>query len=214
MQGSQDIGVIIGQFWNGVDTRPENAKSGLDMDGNLYVGDWSSDDYSAGSTDDADNDRRFWKSRSGHVIGFDDTDGSETIQVWDSKGNLSLIFDSPNDRIILSNNVGDIHIRAKNDLFLEAGNNMKVKVAMDYDTEAGMSTSWKAGMDISSEADMNSEHKAGMNFDIKAGMGFKAKADMTAKIEGGMTFEAKGGMSGKLEGGMMATLKGAMVMIN
>jgi len=214
MLGSQDIGVIIGQFWNGVDIPPKEALSDMPGPGSLWSGKWSSDDFAAGSSDDADNDRRFWKSRSGHLFVFDDTDGEETVQIWDGSHTLALVFDTSNERIILSNSKGDIHIRTKNDLFLEAGNDMKVKVGNNYETEAAMDTKWKAGMDHTFEAGMSAEHKTGMNFEIDAGLNFDVKAGLSASIEGSLTFEAKGGISAELKGGAMAVIKGGLVTIN
>ncbi len=214
MLGSQDIGVIIGQFWNGVDIPPAEAIGGMPKPADLWAGQWSKDKFTAGSTDDADNDRRFWRSRSGHLLAFDDTKGSETVHLWDKSHKLALVFDTANSAIFLSNSGGDIHVRAKNDLYLEAGNNMKVKIAKDLQLEAGMNTKWKAGMDHTFEAGMNAKHKAGMNYEIEAGMNFKAKASLAAKIEGSLTFDAKGGLSAKLEGGAMAAVKGGIVTIN
>ncbi len=214
MNGSQDIGVIMGQFWNGEDILPEEAKGGLDARGSLWSGKWSSDDYAKGSSDDADNDRRFWRSRSGHIIGFDDTSGKETVQVWDKSGALSLIFDSKDKRIILSNSSGDLHIRTAKNLFFEAGMDAKFKVGQNYEFEAGMDTSFKAGMNHTFEAGMDAKFKAGMNYEIEASMNYKAKGGMQASVEGGMTFSAKGGMQAELKGGAMATVKGGMVMIN
>jgi len=215
MNGTQDIGVIVGQFWNGKDVPPKEAIGGLDsVSRTMWKGKWSKDGYAAGSSDDADNDRRFWRSRSGHIIGFDDTKGKETVQVWDKSGQLGLIMDSKDGRIILSNNKGDIHIRTAKNLFFEAGMDAKFKVGKNYEFEAGMNTKFKAGMNHEFKAGMNAKHDAGMNYDIKAGLGFKAKAGLTAKIEGGLTFNAKGGLQAEMKGGLMAVVKGAFVMIN
>lgn len=215
MNGSQDIGVIVGQFWNGKDVPPVEAKGGLDSKSRtINKGKWSKDVYAAGSSDDADNDRRFWRSRSGHIIGFDDTSGKETIQVWDQTGQLALIMDSKDGRIILSNNKGDIHIRTAKNLFFEAGMDAKFKVGKNYEFEAGMNTKVKTGMNYEFEAGMNAKHKAGMNYDVEAGLNYKAKGGLTAKIEGGLSFNAKGGMQAELKSGLLTTVKGSFVMIN
>lgn len=215
MNGSQDIGVIIGQFWNGKDVPPAEAIGNLDSQKRtLYKGKWSKDAYADGSGDDADNDRRFWLSRSGHIIGFDDTSGSETVQIWDKTGQMAIIMDSADKRLIIANNGGDLHIRTAKDLFFEAGMNAKFKVGQDYEFEAGMNTKFKAGMDHKFEAGMNAKFKAGMNYEIEAGMNYKAKAGMAAKIEGGLQFGAKGGLTAELKGGLQATVKAAFVMIN
>ncbi|MFK7929161.1 MAG: phage baseplate assembly protein V, partial [Myxococcota bacterium] len=215
INGSQDIGVIVGQFWNGVDKPPKEAVNGLaSQSRNLWKGDWSKDEFKEGSSDDADNDRRFWRSRSGHIFGFDDTAGEETVQMWDKSGELALIFDTADSRIILSNNKGDIHIRAKKDLYLEAGKNAKFKVGKDYTFEAGMNGKVKYGQNYTFEAGMDAKHKAGMNYEMKAGIDFKGKGGVNATIEGGVAFTGKGGISGDLKGGVSASVKAAIVQIN
>ncbi|MFT7520307.1 MAG: hypothetical protein ACI9MC_002452, partial [Kiritimatiellia bacterium] len=161
------------------------------------------------------NDRRFWRSRSGHLIVMDDSDGKESVQVWDKAHNLALIFDTAEERIVLCNSKGDLHIRAKNDLYLEAGNDMKVKVGNNYDTEIKVTSTWIAGQDMETEAKKGkSSHKSKMDYKVDAGMNFDVKAKMDAKIEGSMNFVGKGGIDAKLEGGATATVKGAMVNIN
>lgn len=214
MQGSHDVGVIIGQFWNGVDIPPQECKDGLPGSGAMHTGSISTDTFADGSTDLSSNDRRFWKSRSGHLFVFDDTSGSETVQIWDKSHNLSFVFDSAANRIVLANKAGDIHIRCQNDLYLEAGMNIKWKAGQNIEGESGMDTTHKAGMNYTMESGMDSSMKAGMNFNIEASMNFNAKANMQATVEGSMTFTGKGGMQATLEGGAMTTVKGAIVMIN
>lgn len=214
MMGSQDIGVIIGQFWNGQDKPPTEARDGMPGSGELPTLEWSSDTFEDGSTDDEDNDRRFWRSRSGHLFVFDDTDGSETVQIWDQTHKLSLVFDSANERILLCSNGGDVHIRAGNDLYLEAGNDLKIFSGNDTDVKIDNNSTWEVAMDHTLEAGMNIGYEAGMNFSIEAGMNFEAKADLNATVEGSVGFVGKGGASAKVEGGMSTIVKGGTVMIN
>lgn len=215
LNGSQNIGVILGQFWNGVDKPPKEAVNGLaSQSRNLWVGSWSTDEFQQGSSDHQANDRRFWRSRSGHLFGFDDTDGQETIQMWDKTGDLALIFDSKDGRIILANNKGDIHIRAKKDLYLEAGKNAKFKVGENYDFEAGKEGKIKYGMDFSFEAGMNAKHKAGMAYEMKAGTDLKGEGGTNAEIKGGIGFTGQGGMTADLKSGGATGVQGAIVKIN
>ena len=141
IQGSQDVGVIIGQFWNGVDTPPTECKDGLpgasatDTGGSL-----STDTFEDGSTSLDDNDRRFWKSRSGHLIVFDDTSGSETVQIWDNSHTLAMVFDTANSRIVLSNSSGDMHIRTAGSLYLEAGTDILGYAGANIELESASNT--------------------------------------------------------------------------
>ncbi len=216
MQGSQDVGVIIGQFWNGEDKPPAEAKDGLPGPDKTKIdgGQWSKDTFTDGTKDLAKNDRRFWKSRSGALMVFDDSDGAESVQFWDKSHTMSFVLDSTESRILLTNSKGDIHIRSKNDVFIEAGNDIKWIAKNNIEGESGKDTIHKAKMNYKLEADQNIDTKSKMNTTLKADMNFTAEAKMNMKAEGKMNFEAKGGVSAKMQGGATAIVKGAMVMIN
>jgi phage baseplate assembly protein gpV len=215
MQGSHDVGVIIGQFWNGVDIPPQECKDALPTSSKTWTsGKWSTAKFTDGTTDLAKNDRRFWKSRSGHLFVFDDSDGKETVQIWDNSHTLCLAFDTAESLITLTNEKGDIHIRTKTDLYLEAGNDIKVYAGNNIEGESKMDTKHEAGMKIEVESKMDTKFKAGMNFKVEATMNFEVKASLVAKLEGSLNFEAKGGLMAKVEGGAMTQVKGGIVMIN
>jgi uncharacterized protein involved in type VI secretion and phage assembly len=213
LQGSQDVGVVIGQFWNGKDKPPKEADDGMpgasatDTGGGL-----STDKPKDGSGNYEKNDRRLWRSRSGHLFVFDDTSGKESVQIWDKSLKLALWFDSAG-KIFLSNAAGDIHIRAKQNLFLEAGQNIKMKAGQNYELEAGQNVKMKAGMNFDSEAGQNFSVKASMDAKIEASMNFSGKG-MNCKMEGSVAFDAKGGATAKVEGSATCTIKGGMVSIN
>ena len=215
IQGSQDVGVIIGQFWNGVDLPPTECKDGMpgasasDTGGQL-----STDTFEDGSTNLDKNDRRFWRSRSGHLFVFDDSDGAETVQIWDNSHKLALVFDTANSRIVLSNTSGDIHIRTKTDLYLEAGGSILGYAGQNIELESGMNTDVIVGQNYTMEAGMDVAESAGMNFNIEASMNLEAKASMNATVEGSLNATFKGGLAATLEGGASCTVKGAIVMIN
>lgn len=216
MQGSQDAGVVVGQFWNGVDVPPAEARdahpppSAQDAGGS-----WSTATFTMGSSDVSANDRRFWRSRSGHLFLFDDTDGKESVQIWDKTHILSLVFDTSTKRIILANTEGDLHIRTKRDLYLEAGRDLK----------------WRAGGDIVGESVGKTRHHATGDWqvDVDGATTLKTMADvrmestsgnvtcksaMTTRCEGGMAFEGKGGATATLVGSAMTEIKGGIVKIN
>ncbi len=214
MQGSHDVGVIIGQFWNGVDIPPQECKDAMPVPGDTAAQERSTDEFTDGTKDLAANDRRFWKSRSGHLVVLDDSDGAETVQIWDQTHTLAMVFDSAESRILLTNSSGDIHIRTETDLYLEAGNDIIVTakndlnalVHNDFIFEADMNWNMKAGMDVVEEA--------GKNFTMDAAMNHEVTAGLNATVEGSVNFEAKGGVQAKVEGSAMAVLKGGVVMIN
>jgi uncharacterized protein involved in type VI secretion and phage assembly len=216
MQGSHDTGVIVGQFWNGVDKPPKEAKDGLPGPAKQEVpgGQLSKDKFTDGSKDLSKNDRRFWKSRSGHLFVFDDTDGKESIQMWDKAHILSMAFDTKEKRIILANTDGDIHIRTKNHLWLEAGQDIKWRAGNDIVGESANNTKHKVGQNWTVDTQMDSTLKTGQNFTIDAGMGITFKAKMNCNVSGDMNAEFKGGINATLTSSAITTVKGGMVKIN
>jgi len=188
MQGSQDVGIIIGQFWNGKDLPPKECKDKLPAPSKSHAMKWSADTFTSGTSDLKLNDRRFWKSRSGHLFVFDDSKGKETVQIWDGKHVMSLIFDGKEQRVLLTNSGKDMHIRTERDLFLEAGRDIK----------------WKAGRDLVGEADRH--------IDEHAKMTYKFKADQTITMESGTDTTHKVGTSYTMQAGTTATLKASAQM--
>jgi len=214
MSGSQEEPLIIGQMWNGKDKPPTEAKDGMPGAGETDTGgEWSTAKFNDGSSGIDDNDRRLWRSRSGHIICLDDTDGKETIQIWDQSHKLCIALDSKDGNIFITNNNNDIHIRTKNDLYFEAGNDVKLMAGNNIEVECKNDTNWKAGNNIKSEASSNSEHEAGSNYKIKGTSAFEAKGG-TAKVEGDSSADFKGGSTATLKGGASVTISASSVSIN
>jgi uncharacterized protein involved in type VI secretion and phage assembly len=68
---------VVGGLWNGKDKPPEaNA--------------------------DGKNNLRVVKSRSGHLIRFDDSDGAERIEIVDKSGGNSITIDTANNAIVIT----------------------------------------------------------------------------------------------------------------
>ncbi|MBN2800497.1 MAG: hypothetical protein JXX28_15255 [Deltaproteobacteria bacterium] len=215
MQGSQDVGVIIGQFWNGVDKPPQECKNTLPGSGKTDTGgQWSKDKFADGSTDLELNDRRFWKSRSGHLFVFDDTAGAETVQIWDQSHTLAFVFDTAESRILLTNSSGDIHIRTATDLYLEAGNDIKWIAGNNIEGESGKDTKHKAGMNYTREAGQEVKEKAGTNATYEAGVNFTGKGGANMDLKAGAALTAEGSATATYKAGGPCTIKGAVVMIN
>lgn len=215
MQGSQDTGVIVGQFWNGEDKPPKEAKDGLPGPGKQETGaKWSKDKFTDGSKDLSKNDRRFWKSRSGHLFVFDDSDGKESVQMWDKSHILSFVLDSKEKRIIMANTDGDIHLRAKKNIWFEAGEDIKWRAEKDIIGESGKNTKHTVGENWTVDTKLDSTLKTGKNFTIDAGMNIEFKAKLNTNVSGNVNAEFKGGVNATLTSSAITTVKGGMVKIN
>jgi uncharacterized protein involved in type VI secretion and phage assembly len=75
--GNLKLPYVIGGLWNGQDTPPD-------------------------TNSDGQNNKRFIKSRSGHLIRLDDTQGSEKLEIIDKSGNNSITFDAASNTITIT----------------------------------------------------------------------------------------------------------------
>lgn len=94
---------------------------------------WNGKDRPPDTNADGENNLRFIKSRSGHLVRFDDTEGSEKIEIIDKSGNNSITIDTTSNSITIRS-AGDIHIDAEqgtirlNAKSIELGSSTETKV--------------------------------------------------------------------------------------
>jgi uncharacterized protein involved in type VI secretion and phage assembly len=62
---------------------------------------WNGKDSPPATNDDGTNDIRLIKSRSGHVIRFNDKNGNETVEITDKNGN-SITYDTANNSLTIT----------------------------------------------------------------------------------------------------------------
>jgi uncharacterized protein involved in type VI secretion and phage assembly len=90
-----------------------------------------------------DNNWRFFQSRSGHLMKFDDTSGAEKIEIVGKGGDHKLVIDVSGKKIEITCSTGDINvsvpsgklaidastveIKAKSTMLLDAGTTMTIK---------------------------------------------------------------------------------------
>ena len=87
---------VLGSLWSTVDRPPAD-------DGNA-----------------ADNNWRFIKSRSGHVIKLNDEPGAETIEIIDQSEQHKIIIDTANQKIQIICDSGDVEITAATKVKIDA----------------------------------------------------------------------------------------------
>jgi uncharacterized protein involved in type VI secretion and phage assembly len=81
---------------------------------------WNGRDKPPGANDDGKNNVRLLKSRSGHTIRLDDTQGHEKIEIVDAQGKQSIVFDTAAGTLTLTADQ-DVVIESKNGLLKLSG---------------------------------------------------------------------------------------------
>lgn len=75
-----------------------------------------------------ENNWRFIRSRSGHILKFDDTDGAERIEILDKDGRRKVVLDSHSRKIEIVCD-GDIEITSSSGDVTIGGRNVTVKAS-------------------------------------------------------------------------------------
>ncbi len=123
--GLIDQPYIIGSLWNGKDKAPE-------------------------SNQDGENNHRTLKSRSGHIIRFNDQDGQETNEIIDKTGNNKFVIDS-----------------SANTVTIEANSDIEIKSATGKLTMSAIGIELKSQADVKIEATSNMDLKANAQVSVK-----------------------------------------------
>jgi uncharacterized protein involved in type VI secretion and phage assembly len=108
---------VLGGLWNGADTPPTDAGDGRDV--------------------------RVLKSRSGHLIRLDDSDGAEKIEIVDKSGDNTIVVDTAANTITLTSGK-DIQLKASKGKILLDAQEIQVKSSADTKVEASGSLTVQA----------------------------------------------------------------------
>jgi uncharacterized protein involved in type VI secretion and phage assembly len=101
---------------------------------------WSKKDPPPDGGPERQNNLRFFKSRSGHIIKLDDTSGAEQIEIVDKDGSRKIVVDSGGSKIEISCGTGDVKIKA-------AAGNVSIE-AMDITIKASKSLNLEANAQL------------------------------------------------------------------
>ena len=175
---------ILGALWNGKDKPPEGTDKLVGGSGKV--------------------DKRIIKSRSGHTVTLDDTQGKEKISIVDKTGNNSIEIDSKSDAMAIT---------IKADKKIEIGTGGGHKVILD-DTAGTLDVVDKTGKNSvkinSMQNSVTVESAAQLN--LKANMiKIEAQANLDIKSTGMVNIE---GLNTTMKGNAMVTIQGGLVKIN
>jgi phage protein D/phage baseplate assembly protein gpV len=182
--GDQNRPYVLGSVWSSKDMPPEGTKSVLS---NGVV------------------NQRLWRSRSGHLFIFDDTDGSESIQIIDKTTNNKIVITSFDNKldvqlegdIVVTSRTGKISMTAQKDISIEStGGNVSIK-----------------GIETAFEAQSSATMKSGSSMDLKSGTAMNASAGTSVSVTGA-TSAKLGAPKVDVQGDATTTIKGGIVNIN
>lgn len=98
---------------------------------------WSSEDTPPPDDGQAsDNNWRFIKSRNGHIVKLDDTDGQEKIEIIGSDGERQIVFDIAGRKIQITCDSGDIEVSAPSGSVKVDATTVEIKASGDMTLEA------------------------------------------------------------------------------
>ncbi len=153
--------------------------------GSLYNGNATVEEFASDA-----NDKKIIRTRTGSTIEFDDTDGSEKINIYDANNNVIQISTSEN--IIRVQAVEDIELIAKN-----------IKLTADENIELGASQN----VQIVADQEVSLQSGSDMGLSSSAAATIEATQDLTLN---GQNITAEGSQNVDISGGVQTTLSGAI----
>jgi len=165
LHGDFNQPVILATMWNGKDKPPYDNKQGPNNI-RAYV---SRSGHKLEFNDDKDNKKEkiTLVAKSGAKMVIDDTDQAKKIQVMDSTGDNYITLDTQNKKITIETKSGDMLLKAKETIRLEAKN---IQTKSDQDTK----------MDVGANYEMNAQS----NFTVKGSAQGTVQATGTLTVKG------------------------------
>ncbi len=141
-----------------------------DIDFPIIIGSlWSTKMKPPEINDDGKNNRRLIKSRSGHLVILDDTDGGEKIEIIDK---------SEKNKITIDTTANLISIESEQDIELKAPKGKILLDAKELELKSKANTKIEAGANLEAKAKANAVIEGGANLDTKAGAILTVKGSM------------------------------------
>ncbi len=175
---------IVGMLWNNTDKPPAGTK-GILADDKKKV------------------NQRVLRSRSGHVIVLDDTEGEEQIIIQDMTGKNQIVINSKENTMTI-NVEKDLIIQAKGDTTIEAQGNMTLKSTGDLSMEC-------KNLNVKTQA--NAKLEAMSNLDLKATGQLNLKG-MKTSLTGDTMAEVKSNAAIQIQSSAMVKVQGNPIMLN
>jgi uncharacterized protein involved in type VI secretion and phage assembly len=111
---------------------------------------WSENAPPPETNEEGSNDHRVLKSRSGHVIRLDDTDGDEKIEIVDKDEKNSIVVSTANGTITIAGD-SDIEIKSANGKLKLSANGIEIT------SQAGVSIEASADLNVKASGQLNAK---------------------------------------------------------
>jgi uncharacterized protein involved in type VI secretion and phage assembly len=175
---------IVGVLWNNTDKPPQGTAAIL-------------------ASDKKKVNQRVIRSRSGHLVILDDTEGEEQIIIRDKTEKNSIIINSKDNAMT---------IKAEGDLTIEAGGKLIVKSKGDMSLESQAKGNIKTSSDLALEATGNSK-LTGAQLALEGKSKSELKGAQVA-VKGSAQTEVSGNGQLALKSSGMTQIQGSLVKIN
>ena len=123
-QGDIEFPYVLGALWNGQDRPPASHDNG--KNNQRLIRSRSGHEIRFDDTQGKENIEI--KTHQGHVIRLDDTQGKESIEIRDPKGRNSIMIDAKANKMSLK--ADKIEIDAQQDMAITSGGKLKIKAKM------------------------------------------------------------------------------------
>jgi uncharacterized protein involved in type VI secretion and phage assembly len=163
-QGDPSYPFIVGLLWNGKDKPPAGTGEIFASDGKV--------------------NQRVIRSRTGHLIILDDTQGKEQVIIQDAGGKESIVLDKAKKSITLKSD-GDFVIEAGGKFTVKSQNNIVFEATGTFSVDSKQEATMKVSNNKMS-VKMAGAEVSGLKVDVKA--------QTMASINGNAMVEVKGGM--------------------
>lgn len=178
--GNPDYPIVLGSLWNGTAKPPEAVEE--------------------------KNNMRTIRSRSGHTVRFDDTEGAEKIEIIDKTTKNSIVFSSADNTLTLLADA-DITIRS-------ATGKVVIDAKAGVEITSGAALSAKAEQGVAIEAGTEAALKSGTTLEVSAGTNGTVKSGANLEVSAGANGAFKAAANGDVNAGAILTVKGSLVNIN
>jgi uncharacterized protein involved in type VI secretion and phage assembly len=176
---------IVGVLWHNTDKPPKGTKA------------------SVLASDKKKVDQRVIRSRSGHLIILDDTEGEEQIIIQDKTEKNSIVINSKENTMTV-NVEKDLTIVAKGKATIESTDNMTIKSTGDLALEC---------KNLNMKAQANAKLEAGANLDLKATGQLNQKGAQTT-VEGDAMASLKSNSMVQVQSSALVKVQGNPIMLN